>query len=424
MMKLSGQIKTAFNNPFIPLRHKNFRYYWLGMCVSLTGTWMQNVAQPWLAYSLTKSAFLLGLVGALQFTPLLFFSLFAGVIVDRFSKKKILYITQSGSLIVTFILAVLVFTGHIRYWHILTLAFALGCMNTLDIPARQALVIQLVGKEDLMNAIALNSAMFNVARVAGPAVAGLVMGYLGVGMCFLINSISFAAVLISLFFIHPLPIPIKPWGNKRMLTDIKAGLDYIRHHRILRDCTILMAIIGTFAMNNNVLIPVFSETVLNLDEKGLGLLFSFSGIGALIGAMLVAAMSRSGPQKFVLYIVPFIISGFLILNSMTDNFLLAGFYLAATGLFFNLFSSTVNSTLQLNTKNEFRGRVMSVYIFVWSTPLGSLYAGLSADHWGAEFGFAACGAAIMVLLIPAYLYIRKGENETEWGQAGAINKPS
>ena len=176
------------------------------MCISLIGTWMQNVAQPWLAYTLTKSAFLLGLVGALQFLPVLLFSLFAGVLVDKFSKKKILFFTQSASLVVTLILAILDFSGRIQYWHILVLAAALGLVNTLDMPARQSFVIQLVGKEDLMNAIALNSTMFNFARVVGPAIAGLVMGYYGVGMCFLANSISFAAVVISLFFIHPLPI--------------------------------------------------------------------------------------------------------------------------------------------------------------------------------------------------------------------------
>jgi MFS family permease len=381
------------------------------MCVSLIGTWMQNVAQPWLAYKLTGSAFLLGLVGAIQFMPILLFSLFAGVLVDKIPKKKILFFTQSASLVVTLILAILDLSGHIQFWHILVLAAALGLVNTLDMPARQSFVIQLVGKEDLMNAIALNSAVFNTARIVGPAIAGVLLGYYGPGMCFLTNSISFAAVVISLFFIHPLPMQFVRQATNRhfladILADIKDGLSYIYQRQILLDCTLLMAIIGTFAMNNNVLIPVFSEVVLKQGGMGLGILFSCSGIGALIGAMLVAVTSKSGPNKLVIYLVPTIIGIFLILNSFTINFLLAGFYIAVTGLFFNLFSSTINSTMQLNTGNEFRGRVMSVYtlVFSGSTPIGNLYAGLADDYLGARFGFAACGAIVLILLIPMYVY--------------------
>jgi MFS family permease len=385
------------------------------MCISLIGTWMQNVAQPWLAYTLTKSAFLLGLVGAIQFMPVLLFSLFAGVLIDRFPKKRILFFTQSASLVITLILAILDFSGHIQFWHILVLAAALGLVNTFDMPTRQSFVIQLVGKEDLMNAIALNSAVFNMSRIVGPAIAGLVIGYYGVGMCFLANSISFAAVVISLFFIHPLTIQTTVTSSKHILADIKDGLNYIYRRRILFDAVLLLTIIGTFAMNNNVLIPVFSEVVLKQGSMGMGILFSFSGIGAFIGAMLVALTSKSGPSKLVIYVVPTIIGIFLILNSFTDKFLLAGLYIAATGLFFNLFSATINSTLQLNTGNEFRGRVMSVYtlVFSGSTPIGNLYAGLADDYIGARFGFAACGVIVMILLIPMYLYKLRSRNRAE-----------
>jgi MFS family permease len=414
-MNLPGQEKRSLNNPFIPLKHSNFRYYWVGMCISLIGTWMQNVAQPWLAYTLTKSAFLLGLVGAIQFMPVLLFSLFAGVLIDRFPKKRILFFTQSASLVITLILAILDFSGHIQFWHILVLAAALGLVNTFDMPTRQSFVIQLVGKEDLMNAIALNSAVFNMSRIVGPAIAGLVIGYYGVGMCFLANSISFAAVVISLFFIHPLTIQTTVTSSKHILADIKDGLNYIYRRRILFDAVLLLTIIGTFAMNNNVLIPVFSEVVLKQGSMGMGILFSFSGIGAFIGAMLVALTSKSGPSKLVIYVVPTIIGIFLILNSFTDKFLLAGLYIAATGLFFNLFSATINSTLQLNTGNEFRGRVMSVYtlVFSGSTPIGNLYAGLADDYIGARFGFAACGVIVMILLIPMYLYKLRSRNRAE-----------
>jgi MFS family permease len=376
------------------------------MCISLVGTWMQNVAQPWLAYTMTKSAFMLGLVGAIQYMPVLLFSLFAGVLIDRFPKKKILFITQSASLAVTMTLAILDYSGHIKFWHILVLAAALGLVNAFDMPTRQSFIIQLVGKDDLMNAIALNSAMFSTCRIVGPAIAGLVIGYYGAGMCFLANSISFAAVVISLLFIHPMAIQTTVKSSKRILAEIKDGLSYIYQRTILLDAVLLLTIIGTFAMNNNVLIPVFSEAVLKQGSMGMGILFSFSGIGALIGAMLVAFTSKSGPSKLVIYAVPTIIGLFLILNSFTTNLLFAGFCIAAMGIFFNLFSATINSVLQLHTGNEFRGRVMSVYTLVvaGSTPIGNLYAGLADDYIGARFGFAACGVIVLALLIPVYLY--------------------
>lgn len=169
------------------------------MCISLIGTWMQNIAQPWLAYSLTESAFLLSLVGAVQFTPVIFLSLFAGVFLDRFSNKKILILTQTFFLLITSLLAVLVLTNQIRYWHILLLSFLMGIVNTMDMPARQSFVIQLVKKEHLMNAISLNSLAVNIARVIGPSIAGIIMATLGIAACFIINAISFAAVLIGLF---------------------------------------------------------------------------------------------------------------------------------------------------------------------------------------------------------------------------------
>jgi MFS family permease len=405
-MNLPSREKRSFNNPFIPLRHTNFRYYWIGMCISLTGTWMQNVAQPWLAYTMTKSAFLLGLVGAIQYMPVLLFSLFAGVLIDRFPKKKILFFTQSASLLVTLTLAILDYSGHIQFWHILVLAAALGLVNTFDMPTRQSFIIQLVGKDDLMNAIALNSAMFSTCRIVGPAIAGLVIGYYGAGMCFLANSISFAAVVISLFFIHPMAIQTTVKSSKRILADIKDGLNYIYKRSALLDAVLLLTIIGTFAMNNNVLIPVFSEVVLKQGSIGMGILFSFSGIGALIGAMLVALTSKSGPNKLVIYAVPTIIGILLMLNSFTTNLLFAGLCIAAMGISFNLFSATVNSVMQLNTGNEYRGRVMSVYTLVvsGSTPIGNLYAGLADDYIGARFGFAACGVIVFALLIPMYLY--------------------
>jgi MFS family permease len=407
-MNLTNEAKNKFNNPFTSLKHKNFRYYWIGMCVSLIGTWMQNIAQPWLAYTLTNSPFLLSLIGILQFTPMLILSLFAGVIIDKFPKKKILIVTQSASLIITLILALLVWTGKIQYWHILIMATALGIVNTIDMPSRQSMVIELVGKEDLMNGIALNSMAFNLARIIGPAIAGLVMGYAGIAACFFLNAISFAAVVISLFFIKLRPVEIKHKNNTNVLEEIKDGLTYIYHNDILLYTVLVLTIVGTFAPNFSVLVPVFAKEILKQNEAGFGILMSFMGFGSFLGAMFVATLSKSAPKNFVIYIVPLIVGLSLIITGYTTVYLLTGISLAITGFFFILFTSSANSALQLNSSNEYRGRVMSVYtlVFSGSTPFGNLYAGLFAEHFNARIGFAACGAIIIVLMIPLFIYKR------------------
>jgi MFS family permease len=414
-MALPGQIKLKLGNPFVVLRHKNFRVYLIGMTVSLIGTWMQNIAQPWLAYSLTNSAFLLSLVSALQFTPVLLFSLFAGVFVDRFSKKKILIFTQSASLVITLILAILVWTGQIQYWHILVMATALGFVNTLDMPTRQSFVIEMVGKEDLMNAIALNSTIFNLCRIIGPAVAGLIMAFAGISACFFVNAFSFGAVLISLFFIKPnVVLRVRNEGAK-VLTEIKEGLNYIRQSKVLLNTLLVVAVVGTFAPNFGVLVPVFAKTILNQQETGYGFLMSFMGAGSLVGSIFIASLSRSGPKRTIMYITPLITGIFLILTGLTNAYIVTAIFLAVTGFFFVSFSSNSNSTMQLNTTDEFRGRVMSVYalIFAGSTPIGNLFAGTITDHFDARMGFVACGAIILVLMIPLLYRIKNPRSPTD-----------
>ena len=388
-----------FNNPFSALRHRNFRYYWSCMCISLIGSWMQNIAQPWLAYSLTGSPFLLSLVGALQFTPMLFFSLFAGVVIDRFPKKKILFFTQSASLLITFILATLVWSDYIRYWHILVSATALGIVNTLDMPTRQSFIIELVGKEDLMNAIALNSSVFNMARVLGPALAGIVMGTMGIASCFYINSFTFAAVIAGLFFVHPMTVPRIKEKNGGILSDIKDGLRYIAGHEHLLKTMQMVAIVGIFGTNFNVLVPVFAKVILGQQETGFAFLMSFVGLGSFTGAIFIATMSKSGPQKFVLNIVPLFLAGLLILTGLTNVYILTGLGLAASGLCFVAFISSANSSLQLNAADQYRGRVISLYTLVFggSIPIGSLFSGIISDYLGPRAGFIACGCTIFLL---------------------------
>ena len=413
-MKHRNELTANVSNPFAALKHKSYRYYWIGMAVSTTGTWMQNVAQPWLAYKLTDSAFLLGLVSALQFLPVLLFSLFAGVIIDRFPKKNILYLTQIASFFITLVLAILTYTGHIQFWHLIITSTLLGFVNTMDMPARQSFVIELVGKEDLTNGIALNSMQFNLARIIGPALAGIIMGPWGVASCFLINSISYGAVIISLFFVKPYPIEKVQMKQVKMMANIADGLKFIFRKKTLLIPLSFLAVGATFAMNMNVLVPVFSIEVLHQGEAGFGLLMSLAGVGALMGALTMAAVSKGGPRKAFLYVFP-IIAGILVLAiGFTKIYALTGITLLLVSFFFMIFMASVNTTMQMNSANEFRGRVMSVYSLVvaGSTPLGNLYAGAFTEKLGPSVGFIACGIAVLVLLIPLYL-LQKRQRDLE-----------
>jgi MFS family permease len=400
---------AAVGNPFAALKHKNYRYYWIGMAVSTTGTWMQNVAQPWLAYQLTDSALLLGLVSALQFLPVLLFSLFAGVIVDRIPKKKILFITQIASFFITLALAILTYTGQIRFWHLIITATLMGFVNTLDMPARQSFVIELVGKEDLTNGIALNSVQFNLARIIGPAIAALIMKPWGVASCFLINAVSYGAVIVSLLFVKPYPLQKEPMKQVRMLSNIAEGLRFIFRKKTLLIPLLFLTVGATFAMNMNVLVPVFTVEELHLEEEAFGLLMSFSGAGALVGALTMAAISKGGVKKVFLYIFPLIAGALVLAVGFTSVYILTGATLLMVSFFYMIFMASVNTTMQMNSENQFRGRVMSVYSLVvaGSTPLGNLYAGAIAEKFGANVGFIACGGAILVLLLPLYLLLIK-----------------
>ena len=393
------------SNPFVSLKIKNFRYYWIGMCISLIGTWMQNIAQPWLAYTLTNSPFLLGLVSAMQFVPVLMFSLFAGVIIDRFSKKTMLFITQGTSLLITLVLAILTYMGVVQYWHILIMSFLLGVVNALDMPLRQAFIIDMVDKEHLMNAIALNSSMFNLARALGPAFAGLVMGWLGIAPCFLINSISFGAVLISLFFIKTKPHEKKADTEIKIMRDIKDGLVFVWRDKDMLKRLLLTAIGATFLLNYTVLAPVFSKLVLHEGEEGFGIVMAFLGIGALIGALTVAAKSKGGPKKYIIVLYPFFAAVFLVFEGFTHSLWLSGFFVAISGFFYIAFLSTINTSLQFSTTQEYRGRVMSVYTIVLqgTAPIGNLFAGALADSYGPGIGYIVCGLAALLLLFPVHI---------------------
>lgn len=391
-------IKKLINNNFHALTNPNFRYFWLGQCVSLIGTWTQSIGQVWLVFTLTNSPLLLGVLGVAQFLPVTILTLFAGVLIDKYPKKKILLVTQSISMILALILATLVFTHTVKYEYILILAVLLGITNSIDMPTRQSFMIEIAGREDLMNAIALNSVIFNLAKILGPSIGALLMATLGAGWCFLINGLSFIAVIYGL-----LQIKVKPYvrgeNSNNILKEIKDGLKYIYKERILFKSVLLVLVMGIFAFNYNVLIPVFVKDVLRQEAKTFGILMAALGVGSVFGALTVSGKGSSGPKMKVMIISSLIIGMLLFLNGFNTQYVATVIMLVAIGAFSIYFSTTANTTLQMNSKDEYRGRVMSVYslVFAGATPIGSMFAGVAISSIGVSETFRLSGALIVFL---------------------------
>jgi MFS family permease len=388
-MQITSEIKSLFRS----LRHRNFRLFWSGQLVSLIGTWMQNVGQAWLVLELTHSSFKLGVVSALQFLPMLFLSFFTGPFIDYFDKRKIIIWTQFFLMVLAFTLAVLTWTGAVQYWHVLILATLLGIVNTIDMPARQAFIIEMVGKEDLMNAIALNSSIFNAARAFGPAVAGLLISAAGTAVCFFVNGLSFLAVLTSLLIMRFATAPRREPPAYHILEDIREALGYIRNTPVVLMTILLVSVVSVFGTNFNVLVPVFARQELHRDAAAFGFLMSSFGLGALVGAMSLAFLSRWEPKPAFLLGGGMGLSLFLILIGFQKSYGLTAVLLAFSGWSMVTFFGMANTTVQLNTEDRLRGRVMTVYTqaFGGLTPFGSLFAGSMAHWFKAPLTFALGG---------------------------------
>lgn len=411
-MNVSSYFNKICSKNFHALTHKDFRIYWLGQCISLMGTWMQNIGLTWLVFSITGSPFLLGLLETVRFLPITLFSLFAGVVIDKYPKKKLLLITQTISMVLAFTLSALVFTHMVRYEYVLVLALILGFSDTIDMPARQSFTVEMTGKEDLMNAIALSSVTGNLARIAGPAIAGLVLAFLGAGWCFLFNGFSFMAVIVSLIRIEATPYIREKTRSSNMLKEIKDGLEYIAKEKSLLQTILLTIIVGIFAYNYSIIIPVFAKDVLHQDGKIYGLLMSSLGIGSLLGALMVSVKSNSGHKMKILIGSSVIESILLILISFTRIYYLTAILLIISGIFNIWFSTVANSTLQLTSKDEYRGRVMSVYSLVYggTAPFGYMFAGAATDRLGANIAFSLSGVLTIVLIVLLKLFFSIKEN--------------
>lgn len=405
---------------FHALTHRNYRTFWLGQCVSLIGTWVQNVSQAWLVLSLTKSPLLLGMLGLAQFLPLTILSLFAGVIVDKFPKRAILMVTQTVAMTLAFTTAVLVFTGAIRFEHILVMAFLLGVSNTFDMPTRQSMNVELVGREDLMNAVALNSMTFNLARIVGPSVGALLMATVGVGWCYMLNGMTFIVVILTLRHLKITPFIRVVRKGTTVWGEIRDGLSYIRANAQLAQTVWIVAIVGTLGFNFNVLVPVLTKDVLGAGEATYGVLMSCLGVGSLIGALTIGIYSRRGPKLKLTIALSMIVPLVLASLAFAGTPAAAGSLLLACGFLNIAISTNSNSLLQTSAADEYRARVMSVYtlVFAGSTPFGNLFTGWTADKFGVDVAFACCGTLALALGIAViYAYRSNGRREPLDGRA-------
>ena len=390
---------------FTSLRHKNFRYFWSGQCISLLGTWTQRTAEAWLVYNITKSPFLLGLLGVFQFGPMLLFSLFAGVLVDRFPKRKLLIFTQTIFMLHSLVLFFLVWTGTVRYWHIIILALFFGFAQTLDMPARQSFFVELVGKKCLMNAISLNSTIVNLAKIVGPSFAGVVMVKFGITACFFVNSVSFIPVIYGLY-----KITISGSGvhkvNGSVIKEIKEGITYILSNDSLIFTCIIMLIVCTFSANSEVIIPVFTSSVLHGGAKEYTFLLSALGLGAFIGAIFMAARSKRGVKSYILIGDAIFVSIAQILNYFFKQYYVLTLLIMSIGFFYLTFLNMSNATLQVNSTNEFRGRVMSVYSLfnAGTTPIGNSFSGAVMEYLGNDMGYLMCGLFTLIPTIVLLIY--------------------
>lgn len=405
-----SHVSPKSRGTFAALRHRNFRYFWFGQCISLMGTWMQRAAQIWLVYTLTNSPFLLGLLGAAQAVPLLVFSLFAGAIVDRLPKRRLIIATQTVMLLQAFALALLTWSGRVRYWHVLALAVVLGITQTLDMPGRQSFFVEMVGKEDLMNAISLNSTIVNLAKIVGPTLAGIAMEKVGPAWCFFMNGVSFIAVIWGLFLIDVGDSKLER-KDANVFRDVKEGLSYIWNSDALRTTAIILCIFAVFSMNINVIIPVFASDALHAGARTYAALMAVSGAGALIGALYMATMaSKEGRRIKRIWLLrsAFTCSAVQMLMIFVRNTALALIGVGVIGYINLTFNNMANSTLQVNSTDRYRGRVMSVYSLVQNgmTPFGNIFVGTVMQKMGGGAGFFACGLAnavcmgILVILNP------------------------
>ncbi len=382
---------------FRALEVRNYRLYWFGQLISQTGSWMQTTAQAWLVLQLTRSPFALGLVTTLQFLPIMLLSLLGGAISDRWPKHRLVLVTQIAALIQAAIFGALVASNQIQLWHVYVLAAIQGVITAIDNPTRQAFAVELVGREHLVNAVALNSMLFNGARIVGPALAGITISKIGIAPALFMNAISFVAVIVGLLMMDPAsffnPPPARRGSAGR---DILEGLAYVWRTPAVLFVMIIVAAIGTFGYNFSVVLPLLAGFVLHTDASGFGGLSAFLGIGSLVGALATAYARTITMRRLVIGSGCF---GILLGGvALSTSYALSGGLLIALGFAGILFSTSANSLLQLTVPDTLRGRVMGLYmlLFAGSTPIGGFLIGMLSNVIGVSYTLLIC--ALLCLL--------------------------
>jgi MFS family permease len=400
-----GQTRT-FAAAFRSLRSYNYRLFFFGQMISVTGTWMQTIAQAWLVLDITRSPLALGTVTMLQFLPVSLLVLFGGVLADKMPKRRLLVLTQTAAMAQAFALAFLTWSDLIALWQIYVLAAMLGLTTAIDNPARQAFVVDMVDRDDVVNAVALNSSLFNTARLVGPALGGVVIAVAGVGTAFFINGVSFVAVIIGLLLMKSSLLHAAPrGGDGPVLEQLAEGLRYSLRTPAILFILILMAAIGTFGYNFTVVLPLLAKNVLHVGSIGFGAMTSATGVGSLVAALALATMGKASRQTLVVGAVAYAILLATVAASQWYGLTLV--LLVALGAAGIAFTTTANSSLQLTAPGHLRGRVMSLYmlLFLGSTPIGGELTGVMAEHIGVQLtvGIEAAICAVGIAAGVAYL---------------------
>jgi MFS family permease len=402
---VDGTIKRTF----AAFEIRNFRLFYLGQGISLCGTWMQAVGLSWLVLRLTHSGTQLGLVLAAQFLPVLLLGVWGGVIADRFNKRHILYVTQTLAGILALILGLLVVTHTIQIWMIYVLAATLGLVSVADNPTRQSFVIEMVGEEHVRNAVTLNSTLVNTARVIGPSIAGLLIATVGIGLCFLINAASYIAVVVALYMMRSNELHTVP-PSKRERGQIRAGLEYAWSVPKIRSTLIMMFIVGTFAYEFPVVLPLFATKTLHGDAATYSALTAAMGVGAIIGGIYTAGRANSRDTQLMWIAVIFGIA--IIATAISPTFLVAVIVMVVVGVLSVIFIALGNTTLQLTSAPQMRGRVMALWsiAFLGTTPIGGPIIGFISDNLTPRVGLATGGVSAITAGALA-LWVFKRQNK-------------
>jgi MFS family permease len=390
---------------FAALKVRNFRLYFIGQLISMSGTWMQSVAQGWLVLQITGSSVDLGIAVALQFVPMLLLGSYGGLVADRHEKRRILFFTQSSAGLLALLLGILVSTHHVSVFGVYLVAFGLGIVNLFDVPARQAFVQEMVGRDLIANAVSLNSVLMNSGRLIGPAIAAAVIALIGTAACFFANAGSFVAVLIALFLMHKSEfLPMRTVSREK--GQLRLGLKYAFMNPLLRNVIIAVAVVGTFAYNFTVTLPLLARVTFHEHSAGhYGVLMGAMGLGAVIGGLMVARRSRPTPQLLALIMLGFGVS--MTLAAFAPTVTLAELAMIPTGAFSIALIATANSLLQLNSSEQMRGRVMSLYsiAFLGTTPIGAPLVGLVVSWSNPRVGILM--GAVFAVLTSVGLFVQQ-----------------